>query len=170
MGILILLSIANWLHLLATVIWIGGMVLFPFVIMPAASQALGSGPNLGKLMGTLVGKYKPWAYVSIGLFIVTGIPMLLLNENYAGLGNIDSLWTLLLAIKHVLVIVMIVIAVYTGEVVARRINRLMTGGGASEGPPPELARLQRLQLKQAKVNLVLGVIVLLLTGIATAVT
>ena len=35
---LIILSAVNWLHLLFTVIWIGGMVLIPLVIMPAAKS------------------------------------------------------------------------------------------------------------------------------------
>lgn len=57
---LIVLSIANWLHLLATVIWIGGMILFPFVVMPVAGVAIGPGPGMGKFISVWDQKFKAW--------------------------------------------------------------------------------------------------------------
>jgi len=42
------------------------------------------------------------------------------------------------------------------------VRKLMAGGGGSEGPSPELARLGQSELNLAKVDLVFGVIVLLL--------
>ena len=68
-----LLSVAHLAHMLATVIWIGGILLFPFVIMPAAGLALGQGPEVGKFMGAFAKKFKPLAYTCMALFFITGI-------------------------------------------------------------------------------------------------
>lgn len=45
----IILAVSYWLHLTATVVWIGGIAFILFIAIPSAKQVLGAGA--GKLMG-----------------------------------------------------------------------------------------------------------------------
>lgn len=110
------------------------------------------------------------AYVCFAVLIISGITMTLLSRNYEGAGNLNSSWAQVMTIKHIVVLLMICIGIYMGEVNAKKIGKLMAGGPGPDGPPPDFAKLEKLQLNLAKLNLVLGVLVLLLTGICTAIT
>jgi hypothetical protein len=67
-------------------------------------------------------------------------------------------------IKHIFVTVLIILAIYAFEKVAPRVSKL-----AAKGPSPELVRLQRLQLNLASAGFILSIIILFLTGVATAI-
>ena len=47
---LFIFSLSHFLHLLATVVWIGGIVMILLVILPGAKTALESAPMVSKLM------------------------------------------------------------------------------------------------------------------------
>lgn len=164
-----MLSVAHLAHMLATVIWIGGILLFPFVIMPAAGLALGQGPEVGKFMGAFAKKFKPLAYTCMALFFITGIYMMYVPGTYIEPGVPGGPYQWLLRIKILVVLVMIIIGIYMGEVNARRIDKLMAGGSGSEGPPAELAKYQSLQIKLLKMNAFLSFVVLVLTAINLAI-
>lgn len=164
------LSVMNWLHQIATVIWIGGMMLIPLVIVPAAKMSLEPAPLFGKFMGAFSKKFKPLAYTSIVVLMATGFVMMALNRHYEGMGDVNTLWAVMMLIKHLLVVVMIIIGAMTGSVIGGKIEKLIAGGDPSKPPPPELGKLQGQQLMLARINLMLGLIVLLLTGICGAVS
>jgi len=163
-----LLTIAHLAHELATVIWLGGIFLFPMVIMPAAGMALGKGPETGKFMGAFAKKFKPLAYSCMVLFLVTGVLMMLIPESYVKSGVPGGTAAWVLRIKIIIVAVMMYIGIFMGEVNGKRIGKLMAGGGDKEGAAADLAKYQGLQVSLAKVNVVLGFLVLLLTAYMTA--
>ena len=165
-----ILTLANWLHMLATVIWIGGMIIFPFVLVPAARQVLGEGPAMGKLMGAAAKRFAPLAILSMVVLLVTGMVMMMASSGYSGMGDIQGRWATVMLLKHVLVLVMMAIGIYMGAVIMKKMQKL---AGTGEGPPSDpqaLAKLQALQMKLAKINLVLALVVLLLTGYAGVVS
>jgi hypothetical protein len=75
-----------------------------------------------------------------------------------------NLWSTISSIKHVLIIIIVVLVIYAFEGLARKVSRL-----AAKGPSPELARLQKKQIMFSYIGLVLAIIILLLTGILTAI-
>ena len=161
-GSLVLLSIVNWLHLAATVTWLGAMATNMLVLMPVAREAL-EPPVMGRFMGLFMKKFRPLVYRCIIALVVTGVIMMLLNRHYLGAFALGNLWTWMLLIKHILIIVMVAMVVYAFEVLAPRV-----GKAAAAGPSPQLAQLQNLQMRIAAAGLVLALLVLLLTGIITA--
>lgn len=158
----IILAISNSVHLLATVIWIGGIMTFGLVISPSAQETL-LPPMIGKLFGSVMKRFRPLVYFSILAFLFSGIAMTYLNENYTGFFDLSTSWAVVSVIKHVAVGVFVVLAIYNFEVFSPKVNAI-----AAKGPSPELQRMQTLQQRLAKIGLSIAVVILLLTGISTA--
>jgi uncharacterized membrane protein len=151
-GLQLVLSILNFLHLFATVIWIGGMTTNMLVLLPSMREAL-EPAIAGRFLGVVMRRFRRLVYGSIFLLILAGVPMELLNDN----GNT---WSQLIMVKHLFVIALVLLTIYSFEVLAPKVAKL-----ATKGPSPELAKLQRLQLRLAATGLLLGIIILLFAGI-----
>lgn len=160
---LILITIMNWGHLFATVAWIGGITTMIFIVGPALKMTL-EPPVIGKLMVVLVKRMKVVAYTSGGVLIATGIILLVLNPTYAGYG-FGNRWAAVLVVKHILTLFMILLGVYTSEIIGPKIVKLM-----AQGPSPEAGRLQKRQMGLGFLNFILGMLVLLLSGYMNAIT
>lgn len=163
-GNLLLLSIVNWLHLTATVTWIGAIITNTIVLLPAAKTSL-EPPVMGRLLGVFMKRFRPLVYVCIVTLFLTGVIMMVLNKYYDGLMNLGNPWAQLLLIKHILIIIMVIIVVYAFEILAPKVGRL-----AAKGPSPELANAQKLQMRLATLGLVTALVVLLLTSVITAIS
>lgn len=162
LGLQVALSLVNWLHLFATVAWIGGMTTNVLVLLPSVRETL-EPPAAGRFLGAVMRRFRRLVYGSILLLLLSGALMTALNENYLGPGQFGNTWSQVILVKHVFVATLVLVAVYAFEALAPRVSRL-----AAKGPSPELARLQRLQLRLAATGLLLGLIILFLTGMASA--
>jgi len=151
----IILALCYWLHLIATVVWIGGIFFILFITIPSAKQVLGA--EAGKLMGEISKRFTPIANYSIILLVATGVVLTAVSKQFSGIGNLGNNWSLGLIGKHVFVFGMVAIHFYRGLVLAPKIARTE--------PASEKVFLQKLSLNLVKVNLCLGLIVLLFSGI-----
>ena len=61
--------LTRWVHLIATVIWVGGNLFFLFVLRPALRSARGAPPELGRLVGT---RFKEAVDLSMWVLVITG--------------------------------------------------------------------------------------------------
>lgn len=144
-----------WVHLLATVTWIGGIIFILYVVIPSSRQVLGA--DAGKLMGDISKRFTPLANYSIVLLAASGAGLTVLNEQFSGIGFPENKWTSVLLIKLVLVFCMVVVHFYRGLILAPKIGRVTSDGRKKS--------LQRFSLNLVKANLVIGVLVLFLSGI-----
>lgn len=80
----LILITCYWLHIIATVIWIGGITFILFIAIPSAKQVLGG--EAGKMMGEISKRFTPLANYSILFLIITGIVLTGLNKQFQGLG------------------------------------------------------------------------------------
>ena len=108
------LSVMNWLHLITTVVWIGGIGTNLLILMPSMRESL-EPPMMGKLMGAVMKRFRSLVYASIVVLGVTGILMNFLNENYLGLLRFGNLWSQIALIKHIFTAALIFLAVYAFE-------------------------------------------------------
>jgi len=161
---LIILSAVNWLHLIATVVWIGAMAFNLLILLPSMRETL-EPPTMGKLMGTVMKRFRTFVYASMVVLAVTGVVMNLLNKSYLGILLMGNLWSIVTLIKHIFTAALVITAIYAFEGLAPQVSGL-----AAKGPSPELAQLQKKQMNLAYTGFVLGIIILLLTGIMTAVS
>ena len=154
MSELILITI-YWLHLIATVVWIGGITFILFIAIPSCKKVLGA--EADKVLSEISKRFTPLANYSIGLLVITGVVLAGLSKEFSGFKIFENYWTMMLILKHLFVLVMIIIHFYRGLVLAPKITRTTTD--------TEKANLQKLSLNLVKVNFGLGLMVLLLSGI-----
>ena len=158
------MGIVYLIHIMATLLWVGGIFVNYYIIMPSAKDSL-EAPLLGKLMGAVMKRFRPVVYTCMVLLGITGVIMTINNANYFGLMKFDNTWSTLSLIKHIVMVVWVIIGIYLFEVVMPKMGKL-----AAQGSSPELGKLQALQMKLGMISMVLAVIVLYLTGVMNAIS
>jgi uncharacterized membrane protein len=149
----VIVVISYWLHLVATLIWIGGIFFILFIAIPSAKQVLGA--DAGKLMGEISKRFTLLVNYSIAFLALTGIALISLNRAPLAGEIFEKRW-MIIAIKHIVFLAMIIIHFYRGLVLAPKIGKAASSA--------EKANLQKLSLSLVKVNFGLGLITLLLSG------
>lgn len=67
--------VALFLHVLADVVWVGGMFLAYMVVRPAAAEALEPSQRL-KLWNGIFRRFFPWVWTAVVLLLATGFIMM----------------------------------------------------------------------------------------------
>jgi hypothetical protein len=122
-------------------------------------------PAMGGLMKEITGKLTPLVNASILVMVITGMIIAFYKGKFGGFFQVGDLWNGALVFKHLLVALMIIIHFYRGLVLAPRIGRLSAQAAGSPSLSPQVAGLQKFSLNLVKANFVLGMIVLLVTGV-----
>lgn len=158
------MALIYWLHMLATVVWIGSLAAINLLVLPAA-KTLKLVDQIG-FISALQKRLEPLAWFSMGLLVATGLFQLSTNPHYDGFLNASTQWSLSILIKHSLsVILAVTSAVQTWEVLPAIHRILLKKESADEG---ELAKLQRRELILLRVNLFLSALILGATAFARA--
>ena len=153
----IILAVSYWVHLIATVVWFGGIAFILFVAIPSAKKVLGT--EAGKVTGEISKRFTPMANYSIIFLVITGIALTGFNKQFSGVGDFGNNWTLILTLKHILVSGMVIVHFYRGLVLSSKIVKIES--------ITEKTSLQKLSLNLVKVNFCAGLLVLLLSGITS---
>ena len=158
------LSLVYWLHMLATVAWIGGIVSISILVLPAAHKSLKPADQLA-FIEAMQKRLEPLAWFSLALLIATGLFQLSANPHYNGFFDVSAQWSLAILVKHGLVAAMVVVsAVQTWEVLpAIRRTLMKRERGVSEG---EIAQLQKREERLLQMNFILSILILGATAIA----
>lgn len=155
----ILQTSLDFLHLMATIAWIGGMFFNVLAVMPTVGKVLDTA-TAGRFMGSLMKRVRVIVYVSLLILFVTGIPMKIANPNYHhAIISFDGNWEIASFVKHVLVALLALMALYSFEVLSPAVGKL-----AAKGPSPEMALLRQRQMKLAGLSFVLGIAVVFLSA------
>ena len=158
------LTLVYWLHMLATVAWIGGIVSISILILPAARKSLKPADQLA-FVESMQKRLEPLAWFSLGLLIATGLFQLSANPHYNGFFDVSTQWSLAILVKHGLVAVMVAVsAVQTWEVLpAIRRTLMRRERGATED---EIIRLQKREERLLQMNFILSILILGATALA----
>jgi uncharacterized membrane protein len=97
----ILTALSLWLHALATVILIGHYFLLSVIYLPVLEK------NNGIALSEISKRSRSWMYISLVIFMVTGIYLTFVDPNYLGVGNFGNLWSVMMLVKHLLIVGMI---------------------------------------------------------------
>ncbi len=152
------LTIAFWLHMTATIVWIGGIFYQALIVNPALERFP---DQRGRLAEHMRRKFQPLAWLSLFVLIGTGLLQMSGNPNYEGLFSVSNPWSRTILTKHIAIGLMVLVAAYQTWVLNPRLSRLalkreIEGSNQVAG---EIARLN-------KVSLVLGILILGLTALA----
>ncbi len=111
--------LVQFLHDLAAVIWLGNLIITYFSIMPTARQVLGPGPEVKKFMSAYQKRQGPYGIAAMLVLIITGMMMAKSNPNFAHLFSTANTFSLILTVKHLMVIVSFAIALYSGFILSK---------------------------------------------------
>lgn len=161
-----LLAASFLLHLVATVVWIGGLVTMGLVVWPGLRRALSDAAALARAAEIIDARFKPLANLSLIVLILTGFVQMNANENYTGLLNFSNLWAQAIALKHLSIIGMIAVGAVMNFAVqpALRRNAMLAARGVAN--TAEATALRQRLLRLERVNLALGILVLAFTAVA----
>ncbi len=160
------LALTYWLHLLATVIWIGSLSALAFIVLPAASRVLEPAARLA-LLDLVQKRIEAISGFSLVLLVATGMFQLSASPNYEGLLALNNRWAVAIFIKHLTVIGMAVAGAVMSWGILPAIRRATLRYQRS-GDEGELAALRRREKLLLRVNILLAVIVLAMTALASA--
>lgn len=161
------IALVFWLHMLATVAWLGGLAAIAILVLPAAKRTLKPVDQLA-FIEAIQRRLEPLAWFSLSILIVTGMFQISVNPNYDGFLAISGSWSLSILTKHIFVILMIVVsAIQTWEVLPaiRRGLIRIEKGVADEA---EVERLQRRETLLLRLNIGLSILILAATAFARA--
>ena len=159
------LAITYWLHLLATVAWIGSIAATSILFLPAASKALKPIDHLA-LIEAMQKRLEPIAWFCMSLLLLTGLFQMSVNPHYDGFVSISTQWSLAILIKHILGIFMVVAsAIQTWEIIPAIRRTLMNKKKADE---EHVIRLQKREALLLRINFGLSILILLATAFARA--
>ena len=143
-------GIIRGLHDIATVLWIGGLIFLSFVLIPSAKKYLKEEDTGAQSLSKSIMK-KTNMIIGIGfiVIIVTGVLEVRYSESFQGLFRFGNTYSILLSIKHILVLVMILLVV---------LRRVLPKPQKNPNPP----------LLVMYINTIIGIAVVILSGIVTA--
>ena len=166
-----LLALSFFLHLIATIVWLGGLVLMTVVIWPEARAIVTRHDESGallELLERLRKRFYPLANLSLIVLIVTGLYQMGQSPHYDGFLQIKNDWARAILLKHIAVLGMLVVGATMQWGVLPALDRatLLVRRGKEA---PDLEQLRRRERQLLVVNCILGVIVLFFTAVATAI-
>lgn len=159
------LAISYFLHLVATVVWLGGMGLLVLLLYPLQQR---DSRWDDALLDSLEARFRPVANFSLLVLLVTGVVQTSEDAHYGGLLNFDSPWSRAILAKHVVMLGMVLIVGFLQFGLEPALERLrLLHQKNPQGPA--LAQLRARRRRLMRVNFGLGMLVLLFTASATAI-
>ncbi|MFO7662386.1 MAG: CopD family protein [Chloroflexota bacterium] len=161
-----LIAFSYWIHLLATVVWLGGIALMAFIAWPALRQGTLSANQWFQLQK----RFLPWVNASLVALLITGFVQMTNDENYSGFLAMDGIWAWAMLLKHIAYTGMVAVTVYLQFNLYPAMNRLRL---LTESQPAvaeaEKQKLARQEIRFLRLNVICATAVLLFTAIVTAV-
>ncbi len=147
----ILIALSFWFHSLATILLIGHYLLLTLIYLPVLSEAGGT------YLSEISKRSRSWLYISLLIFVITGVHLTFIDPNYLGIGNFDNFWSIMMLVKHILLLVMLAMGFWFNGIL--RIGPLMRSNtGASQA----LVRFRQYSSSMT----ITGILILLLTAIS----
>jgi uncharacterized membrane protein len=146
----ILVALSVWLHALATVLLIGHYLLLSVIYLPVLS-------NNRTALSEISKRSRRWMYASLLVFMLTGIYLMFADPNYLGVGDFGNVWSIMMLIKHLLIVGMIGLGFWFNAIL--RVGPMMSSNHSAE------LGIRRFRLF-SNLMAISGVLVLLLTAFA----
>lgn len=149
-----------WLHILAAVIWIGGMLFLSLIAVPVLRRL--ESPLIRRdLFRAMALRFRTLGWLCLAVLIPTGI----VNVLYYGNTAAGSSYMTVLHIKLGLVALLVLMGLLHDFVIGPRAGRAMS----RDGLPPTGTDLLMVQLAPwiGRFNLLLGIVILMLAAALT---
>lgn len=163
------LVLSYFLHLIATVVWIGGLVTLTVFVWPETRRVLADNPAWYNLLTRIRKRFVPLTNFSLVLLVLTGFVQMSFDPNYDGALNFDNEWSKVMLLKHIAIIGMVLCGLILQYGVTPALERASMLRERDKGDPAEWENLRRREVRLTWLNVVLGIAVLGFTAWATAI-
>jgi uncharacterized membrane protein len=163
-----ILALSYFFHLIATVIWLGGLATMTLLVWPEARRVLDQNPAMMQLLTRLRKRFGPLSNFSLIVLIATGLIQMSGDPNYDGVLQFDNEWSKVILLKHIAIFGMVVCGLVMQFQVTPALERVGMLLERGKGDPEEWERLRRREVRLTWVNVALGLLVLGFTAWATA--
>jgi uncharacterized membrane protein len=164
-----ILAISYFFHLVATVVWIGGLLMLVVLVWPEARRILEDSPALHTLLTRLRQRFTVMSNLSLAVLVVTGLIQMAADPNYDGVLQFTNEWSRVLLMKHIAIGGMVICGLALHYWVTPSLERASLLAQRGKGDANEWARLRRNEVRLTWLNLILGLLVLAFTAWATAI-
>lgn len=162
------LAIAYFFHLIATVVWVGGLVVLTILVWPEARRTLGGNPALEPLLAGLRRRFMPLTNFSLVVLTVTGLVQMTGDPNYDGVLQFGNEWSRVILLKHVAIAGMFACGLILQFNTIPALERASLLAERGKGDPTTWSRLRRTEMRLTWINVALSILVLAFTAWATA--
>lgn len=160
------LTIAYWLHMLATVVWVGGLAALSLIVLPAARRTV-TGPAYSAFLTQVQQRLQQVGWFCLLLLAVTGMFQMSSSPFYKGFLAITNTWAIAILTKHLAIGLMVLASAYVTWGLMPSIQRMALLQSKGKQVDANLqARLRKREDLLLRLNLLLSVVVLALTAIA----
>lgn len=164
----ILLTLSYLVHLVATVAWLGGMLIFSILVGPLVERIISDDAENKRLLLSLQKQFRPLANLSLILLLGTGMVQMSANPDYEGLFVIENTWSVAMLLKHIIFGVMILVMLGMQFSIVPELERA-TLLATQTKDNTELQRLLQREKMLTSILLGLGGLVLIFTAMMTAI-
>lgn len=144
----------NFFHLLAAIIWIGGMIFIKFILTLGLSAI--EPQERGKLMNAVAKPFSITAWTCIIILILTGLHKTPPGMLFSTLGS----YAVILIIKHIVILLAIIIGLMIAFGPVRAMSKFAPKPG--EKPPDEFISAQKKLGVLSSINLILGIVIVIM--------
>lgn len=160
------LALSLFFHILATVIWIGGLLMTMLLVYPAVRRVLQEQPALYRLLSRLRTRFYSISNLCLVTLIVTGLFQMTADPYYDGFLTFDNTWSQVMLAKHGLIVLMVITGVVLQYGVAPSLERVSLLREKNKGDEAQWQALARRESLLTGINCALGVAVLGLSALA----
>jgi uncharacterized membrane protein len=164
------LSLSYWIHMVATVIWLGGLISISFVILPFIQKKM-NGAEKEKILDGLQQTLNPIGWFCLVILVGTGMFQMSAHPSYQGFLAIENNWAVALFLKHIFIVFMVIAMGYLTWFVIPGLKRIaLKQKLGKEIDEHELSRYRNQEKLILRTNSILAIIVLIFTAWARSVS
>jgi len=160
----IILLVSFWLHMLATVAWIGGLATVVFFILPAAKRTQNA-EAYAQTLTEVNQRLDMVGWLSLIVLVASGLFQMSANPNYEGFLAVTNPWARAILLKHIVFFGMIGVSAYLTWGITPGLKRVALKKARGFDTPEEAVLLKRAT-RLIYLNLILGLVVLIFTALA----
>ena len=154
------LAISLFFHILATVVWIGGILLITFLVIPQVNNVLEGEAALHQILLRIRGRFAQVSNLALVVLIVTGLLQMTADPNYDGLLRLDNQWSRVLLLKHLLIVTMAILGLSLQLSVAPALERVSLLLQHGKDGDSEWDRLRRKERRLTVIIALLAILIL----------
>jgi uncharacterized membrane protein len=159
-----ILAISLFFHILATVVWIGGILIITILVIPEVNRILADQPSLYQVLLRLRNRFAPLSNLALVVLITTGLFQMTADPNYDGLMKFNNTWSQVMLIKHILIAVMALVGLFLQFSVAPALERITLLLQHGKGKEADWQQLRQREQQLTWVIVIMAILILAMSA------